>query len=246
LKKAIKIICIIIAAIVSATIISAAVIVVFFPGLPCYIKIKMSYKNIDNTLHDFEYYDICDYNNKQLITVGNINMYIPQDCQISMDNEAGIVYENTETGYSAGIFKRCNDDRDIAESVTANASYKDRLWYNKNFGGCPKNGFEFFKILFSLNSGYFDITSKDNTDFMTLADQKEWTLPDMKYYYYESSNIKGFIFESDKDKVSMVFQFYSVNDLNIMYQIFVSSKNDNSLVYSSINSITITDNKQNP
>lgn len=56
MKKAIKIGCIAL----SIILISALVIIIFFPGLFTYFKVKHDYKSIDATLEKFEYMDVPD------------------------------------------------------------------------------------------------------------------------------------------------------------------------------------------
>jgi len=231
-------ICIIIDSILGAATLLAIIMTIIFPGLPYYIKPKLTYKNIDKIMLDFEHYDINESENARLITVGNINMYIPNNCEIIEETNSGIVYNDAETGYCATIFKSAYDT-----SIEHSEEYNLIDVYN-SLGLYPENGFEFYKMFFSFNSKNFDLTDKENSAMcMTLANEKEIMYPLGQAFIYESNDLKGFVWEYDN---GISFQFYDADDLNNQYQVFFSFANDNSLVYSSINSITITDNKQNP
>lgn len=75
MKKAIKII----AAILAVLIAAAAVIFIFFPGLPAYIKVKLKYEHIDRTVGDLPAVGVPE--SFKPFTVNGLSFFAPADAE---------------------------------------------------------------------------------------------------------------------------------------------------------------------
>lgn len=236
MKKILRTILVVVDLFLLLAMITYIVIVCFLPGLPCYIISKISYKSMDKGLYEFEHYDINNYENTKLITHGNINIYIPKNCELFKESNDLIVYKDSETEFTA-LINKCPCNLSDFLSIESDNGHKAVDLYNDFLGIYPQNSFELKKLIYSVNSKYFDITDyKKSLVCMTLAVEKDLQIPLGKTYCYENSNIEGFISEQDH---LLICELFGVDDLNTSYIICFNNIEDKDLVYSSINSITI-------